>query len=81
MLDGWRLASDIFALLKRQAQKNPAPVNRAGLGRNPTSNYGLAFVFFAIVKDKGVLFVENVKSLLQPIKASTLARCGPNLFA
>jgi hypothetical protein len=65
MLDGWRLASDIFALLKRQAQKNPAPVNRAGLGRNPTSNYGLAFVFlFAIVKDKCVLFVENVKSLL-----------------
>ena len=66
MLDGWRLASDIFALPMRQAQKNPVPVAWAGLGRNPTSNYGLAFVFvfFAIVKDKGVLFVENVKSLL-----------------
>jgi hypothetical protein len=33
MLDGWRLASDIFALPKRQAQKNPIPVAWAGLGR------------------------------------------------
>jgi hypothetical protein len=36
MLDGWRLASDIFALPMRQAQKNPVPVAWAGLGRAET---------------------------------------------
>jgi hypothetical protein len=79
----WLVISSRCRCARRKKTRSQLPgPGWAGPEPKPTSNYGLAFVFvfFAIVKDKGVLFVENVKSLLQPIKASTLARCGPNLF-
>jgi hypothetical protein len=78
----WLVISSRCRCARRKKTRSQLPgPGWAGPKPKPTSNYGLAFVFFAIVKDKGVLFVENVKSLLQPIKASTLARCGPDLFA